>query len=118
MIDINLIRTNPELVKANIKRKFQDRKLELVDKVIELDAESRKVKAEADEFHHLREMVEWLQQQLYNKEERFAEQTKLVRDLQRSLMESEKKVVMLETERSMKLCERRGCLTREPQSGY
>ena len=34
MIDINLIRTNPELVKANIKKKFQDKKLGLVDEVI------------------------------------------------------------------------------------
>ena len=38
MIDINLIRTNPELVKENIKKKFQDKKLPLVDEVIELDA--------------------------------------------------------------------------------
>ena len=36
MIDIKLIRTNPELVKENIKKKFQDDKLPLVDKVIEL----------------------------------------------------------------------------------
>lgn len=87
-------------------------------RIVEAEADKAEVKAEADEFHHLREMVEWLQQQLYNKEERFAEQTKLVRDLQRSLMESEKKVVMLETERSMKLCQVRGCAKREPQSGY
>ena len=37
MIDINLIRTNPEVVKENIKKKFQDNKLEYVDKVLELD---------------------------------------------------------------------------------
>ena len=48
MIDIKFLRENPDIVKQNIKNKFQDRKLELVDKVIELDAESRKVKAEAD----------------------------------------------------------------------
>ncbi len=41
MIDIKLIRENPELVKENIKNKFQDHKLELVDKVIELDKKSR-----------------------------------------------------------------------------
>lgn len=87
-------------------------------RIAEANADTAEVKADVDEFHHLREMVEWLQQQLFNKEERFAEQTKLVRDLQRSLMESEKKVVMLETERSMKLCQVRGCAKREPQSGY
>ena len=37
MIDIKLIRTNPELVKENIKKKFQDEKIEHVDKVDELD---------------------------------------------------------------------------------
>ena len=37
MIDIKLIRENPEMVKENIKKKFQDHKLELVDKVLELD---------------------------------------------------------------------------------
>ena len=36
MIDINLIRTNPDLVKENIKKKFQDNKLELVDKIEKL----------------------------------------------------------------------------------
>jgi chromosome segregation ATPase len=87
-------------------------------RVAEAEADKAEVNAEADEFHHLREMVEWLQQRLYEKEERFAEQTKLVRDLQRELLESEKKVVMLETERSMKLCQVRGCAKREPQSGY
>ena len=37
MIDINLIRNNPELVKENIKKKFQDKKLPLVGEVISLD---------------------------------------------------------------------------------
>ena len=41
MLDINLIRTNPELVKENIKKKFQDAKLPLVDEVIALDKQNR-----------------------------------------------------------------------------
>ena len=48
MIDINLIRTNPELVKENIKKKFQDEKLPLVDEVIEFDKEIRALKLEGD----------------------------------------------------------------------
>ena len=48
MIDINLIRNNPELVKENIKKKFQDHKLDLVDKVIQLDQENRNYKNEGD----------------------------------------------------------------------
>ena len=37
MIDIKLIRENPDLVRENIKKKFQDEKLELLDKVVDLD---------------------------------------------------------------------------------
>ena len=44
MIDIKLIRENPELVKENIKKKFQDEKLPLVDEVFELDKKVREVK--------------------------------------------------------------------------
>ncbi len=50
MIDIKLLRTNPELVKDNIKKKFQDEKLPLVDEVVELDEKVRKLKAEGDEL--------------------------------------------------------------------
>lgn len=48
MIDINLIRTNPELIKENIKKKFQEGKLDTVDKVIALDQENRAIKSEGD----------------------------------------------------------------------
>ena len=48
MIDINLIRTNKELVKENIKKKFQDQKLPLVDEVFELDTKYRELKQEGD----------------------------------------------------------------------
>ena len=50
MIDINLIRTNPDLVKENIKKKFQDHKLVLVDEVIELDKKNRALKQEGDDL--------------------------------------------------------------------
>ena len=54
MIDINLIRTNPELVKENIRKKFQDRKLPLVDKALELDARRRALIAEGDQLRSQR----------------------------------------------------------------
>ena len=50
MIDIKFLRENPEVVKQNIKNKFQDRKLPLVDEVIELDKEARAVQQEADDL--------------------------------------------------------------------
>ena len=48
MLDLKFVRENPEIVKQNIKNKFQDSKLPLVDEVIELDAKNRATKAEAD----------------------------------------------------------------------
>ncbi len=48
MIDIKFLRENPDVVKENIKKKFQDEKLPLVDEVISLDAERRKAQQEAD----------------------------------------------------------------------
>ncbi|WP_066715295.1 serine--tRNA ligase [Clostridium sp. Marseille-P299] len=48
MLDIKFLRENPEIVKQNIRNKFQDHKLELVDQVIALDLEARNAKQEAD----------------------------------------------------------------------
>ncbi len=48
MIDIKFLRENPEIVKQNIKNKFQEKKLPLVDEVIELDKQARAAKGEAD----------------------------------------------------------------------
>jgi hypothetical protein len=50
MLDIKFIRENPDIVKENIKKKFQDQKLPLVDEVIALDAENRAAIAEAQEL--------------------------------------------------------------------
>lgn len=48
MIDINLIRENPDLVRENIRKKFQDKKLPLVDEILELDKRNRALKQEGD----------------------------------------------------------------------
>ena len=50
MLDIKFVRENPELVKENIKKKFQDEKLPLVDEVVELDAKQRAAITEASEL--------------------------------------------------------------------
>ena len=57
MIDIKFLRENPEAVKENIKKKFQDQKLSLVDDVIALDMESRKTKQEADDLRANRNKI-------------------------------------------------------------
>lgn len=50
MLDIRFVRENPEAVKENIKKKFQDEKLPLVDQVIDLDAQRRAAIGEVDEL--------------------------------------------------------------------
>lgn len=57
MIDIKLIRENPELVKENIKKKFKEEKLPLVDEVLKLDSEWRKYRLEADKLRHERNVI-------------------------------------------------------------
>ena len=57
MIDINLIRTNPDLVKENIKKKFQDAKLPLVDEVLDLDKKNREAIQRADYLRSQRNSI-------------------------------------------------------------
>ena len=57
MLDLKFLRENPDIVKQNIKNKFQDRKLPLVDELIELDALSRKTQQEADDLRANRKSV-------------------------------------------------------------
>ena len=54
MLDIRFIRENPEAVKENIKKKFQEEKLPLVDQVLKLDAENRAAMSEANELRAAR----------------------------------------------------------------
>ena len=57
MIDIKFLRENPDKVKENIKKKFQDQKLELVDEVIKLDAEYSEIKIKADNLRQERNSI-------------------------------------------------------------
>lgn len=74
--------------------------------------------ADESEFSVLRKQVEFLQEQLLKKEERFAEQTDMLRKVTARELELTRENTMLKTERSLKLCERRMCAERMPQSGY
>ena len=57
MLDINIVRNNPELVKANIKKKFQDHKLHLVDEVVDMDKQVRELKVEGDNLRAMRKTL-------------------------------------------------------------
>lgn len=83
------------------------------------------VKANSAEFALLKERLDYLNRQMLDKEKRFAEQTDHVRALNRELIEKETvigdlkaDISELKAERRLKLCERRGCQQRQPQSGY
>lgn len=57
MLDIKFVRENPDIVKENIKKKFQDDKVELVDKVIELDEQSRSAQTKGDELRNTKKKL-------------------------------------------------------------
>ena len=93
MIDIKFLRENPEIVKENIRKKFQDAKLPLVDEVIALDAESRKNKLAADNFRANRnkysKQIGALMGQ--GKKEEAEEMKRLVNEQAQALAEAEEK---------------------------
>ena len=114
--------------------------------VAKAEAEAAHIKAQADEYHLLRERIEFLNEQLNDKEKRFQEQNTYIRDLNQQILDRDSvhadqtlhvrtlnaqilvkemqigdlkaQVSELLAERKMKLCERKGCANRQPQSGY
>lgn len=100
MIDINLIRTNPELVKENIKKKFQDSKLPLVDEVVELDKQNRALKQEGDDLRAMRnklsgEVGKLMKEKKFDEAEKIKAQVKA--DAER-ILEIEKKQAEIDEE--------------------
>lgn len=94
-------------------------------RIVKAQADTAELKNDVDQFHFLRERLEFKDKELVEKEKRFVEQTNLVRDLNRQLLDQtidngklQARISELEVERKMKLCERRGCMDRQPQSGY
>ncbi len=100
MIDIKLIRTNPDLVRENIRKKFQDEKLPLVDEVIALDEEIRVLKAESDELRSMRNKASNLIGQLM-REKKVEEANKMKQEV----ADNNQKIA-LNDEKEAKLAER------------
>lgn len=95
MLDIKLIRTNPEVVKENIKKKFQDEKLILVDEVIDFDAKFRAAKTQCDELRAKRnslskEIGGLMAKGQKEEAEKIKEQVKSMADEMEKLTEDEK----------------------------
>ena len=88
-------------------------------------ADSEEVHADQDEFSYLRQRIEFMEAQLVEKEQRFAEQTALVRKLQTDIItaakeeiELTKQIGALQLELALKRCDRKGCQQRQPPNGY
>jgi len=94
MIDINLIRENPEKVKENLKKKFQEEKIALVDEILKIDEKWRKLKYDEDEFRSERNKIS----------KRIAEELKKgnkkeVEKLKKNAKEIPEKIEKIETKR-------------------
>lgn len=105
MIDIKFLRENPDLVKENIKKKFQDHKLCLVDEVIKLDEENRKIKLKGDELRANRNRLSSeIGALMKNGEKEKAEEIKLqVTHINEELVENEKLETTLAEEIATKM---------------
>ena len=101
MIDIKFLRENPEIVKENIRKKFQDSKLPMVDEVIALDADSRKTQQEADDIRAYRNkaskeigalMAQKKKEEAEQKKAEVAEGTKRLEELELKEKELQEKI--------------------------
>jgi seryl-tRNA synthetase len=104
MIDIKFLREKPELVKENMKKKFQDHKLVLVDEVLDLDSKNREIKLKGDDLRSKRNS---LSQEIGNlmkqgKKEEAEDIKKQVQAINQELLENEK----LEEEYSTQITQR------------
>lgn len=100
MIDIKLIRENPELVKENIKKKFQDNKLSLVEKVQKLDEDWRKARKQADDLRHERNKLskQVSEAKKAKEEDKAKELIQKAKDIPKQISDLEEKEKKLEQE--------------------
>ncbi len=89
MIDINLIRENPKLIKKNIEKRFQEKKLSLVEGVLKLDTKWRKLKYKGDELRSERNKISKKINDLKKKGEKFLTELKIAKEIPIKLKEIE-----------------------------
>jgi seryl-tRNA synthetase len=99
MIDINLIRENPELVKENIKKKFQDKKLPLIKEILKIDEQWRKCKAQGDNLRAQRNKLSIEIAELKKKGKDASKVLEKAQKIPKQLEQLEKKANELENER-------------------
>lgn len=114
-----------EFIKWFFFRKSNKKKLEEELRQEEMETKKSKIEADSLEFRHLQERIKFAELQLLEKEKRFHEQTEVLRETNRQLLdrtiehgELKAEISALKAERKLKLCERKGCKQRVPQSDY
>ncbi len=100
MIDINLLRENPELIKENIKKKFQDKKLPLVKEILNMDEKWRKCKTEGDQLRAQRNKLSLEVGQLKKAGKDASKVLEKAQKIPKKLEQLEKKANELEKERT------------------
>lgn len=103
MIDINLIRNNPELVKNNIRKKFQENKIKLVDEILELDLKIRKLKGELDSLRHNRNVLSENINKLKKEGKDIKKLLEEVKNIPQKIKETETKLSELENDFNSKI---------------
>ncbi len=98
MIDINFIRENPEEVKENIKKKYQEDKLQLVDKVLKLDESWRKLKYKEDSLRNERNSISKKIAELKKSKKDASKEMKKAKDIPKEIEKTEEKRKKLEKE--------------------
>ena len=96
MIDIKLIRENPDLVRENIKKKFQDEKLKLVDEIIEIDEKWRKLKYAEDDLRSSRNKISKKISELKKAGKKADKEMKEAKEIPEKIAKSEEKRKKLE----------------------
>lgn len=87
-------------------------------RIAEAKADQEEASADKEEFAVLKDTIEFLQKQIYEKETRFAEQTAVLRKQNEDIISLMKEKAQLELELSVKRCNVQKCPKREPQTGY
>jgi uncharacterized coiled-coil DUF342 family protein len=100
------------------KAKAEADKAEAEAEKVAVEVENLEIKKDEDEFHFLRERVRYLDEELVNKDKRIIELVERVIEKTMEYGALSAHISALEAERKMKLCERRACDDRKPQSGY
>jgi len=117
MIDINLIRENPEVVRKNIERKGQKEKLKLIDEIQRIDKEWRGIKVEADSLRHERNKISESINQAKKEKKDISHLLKRAKEIPSRLMEIEEREKHFENELKTHLWQIPNIISKETPSG-